>query len=462
MSNLDFPHAEPAWLLSPPSPETFLWAGRRGLGRAVWWLKRFDPTLYVPAIAELSTTWMGYDYQVDDNHAAYLIELAELSGRADEIAAATFDAALRNASRVDACHVDDLMDEWVRRGRAGAREAVERGFEAEITKGRTIGGNAIIALEGVAGLVRIARRVGASLSSHEGYDPFGWINNANVTDDVEDAEERLRKLADTDEQIAAFLRTVDAERVASTQHNAEYAAERARRVSLEDIVAAVQDPALTLYQRGRLAWRWWDWASDGEWSDGAKLFVESEDSALVWALQRAFKAGSHGTKFRPFPLPISGLVARSMHADERIRKASRYVLAVQSGQEVVAAGRALLDDGDFKDDVIRMLSDAFQPEDVGRVLRAVGGIPLEDAEELHSVGLDVKSVCESTKRLVVQPLLRWLYEHTPCAFCRSNAVEEMLALGTMPPDVAFEAAFDSSVRTRRLIAGEPPDADETD
>jgi len=48
--------------------------------------------------------------------------------------------------------------------------------------------------------------------------------------------------------------------------------------------------------------------------------------------------------------------------------------------------------------------------------------------------------------------LLWVYEQTPCSFCRNGSVSDLLELGLLPPELSGECRDDCNFETRELVA----------
>jgi hypothetical protein len=73
------------------------------------------------------------------------------------------------------------------------------------------------------------------------------------------------------------------------------------------------------------------------------------------------------------------------------------------------------------------------------------------ADLVHRLGLDLLDLAEG-RDAGLAPLLIWLAEATPCSFCRHGAIERLIELDALLPELALEAIHDSNDQIRMLVA----------
>jgi hypothetical protein len=452
--------AEPEWLRQPPTPGAFLDAVSKGLGRAVLWLKKFDPEPYVPGVRTAFTSWLGYDYLLDPDNTDYLMQLAELTRCPEQIEHATLDSLQPGLDGAPAMHGVRLASHWAKRGHACAKEAIYRLFEVEAKTGRFVGGRSIIVLDGFDGLLYVARKSGGDADPCGWETPETWLWTCVERAGVADAEARLREMANLDARLASFLQALDAKRASARE--LEVKKSEKRIPTLDEMATFANDPVSRRRNVRGLASDWAHRCPEVEWMQGARMLFSSPGEGMLYALRCAFTSERGDAPFRRFPLGAAQLAAHVDNPDAGLRTACRMILACHPGRVARQTALRLLAAGDTADDVIKMLTWTLEAGDVPLILKAVERTELLNRVALHSVGMDIKHLVWSDSAPFVMPLLRWLYEHTPCGFCRQHAVEEMLRLGPLPRDIALEAACDASLDTRHLVLKGKYSPDEAD
>jgi len=74
----------------------------------------------------------------------------------------------------------------------------------------------------------------------------------------------------------------------------------------------------------------------------------------------------------------------------------------------------------------------------------------KNPEDLHSVGLDLIALFDITDDKSFFNCAMWVYENTPCSFCRFSAVGTLYDWKLLPKEIQAECRFDSFDETRDL------------
>lgn len=440
--------AEPAWMTVAPSPEEFLDAAKQGLGRAVHWLKRFDPAPYLPSVIEVNTRWLGWDLQCNGSFAEYTLELADLSGQPATCAEATFRAGAEEHDLETAWHLDDLIVAWHGRGHQEALAALHGFFESNLRQGRAVGGHSIVAIKGYEGLCHVARRTAAMLVPDGQFAPHLFVDTCREDGGVADAEDRLRADAASDPAIAAFVRMMDDDLERNRSRSAN---ENPRAcVTLDELLGVARDRSIPRGQRTLDVSRWGREAFDAEYAAGARELLDSDDPEVPVVLRRAFMVRPDASTFRPFPLGAEALAERVDDPMPEKRSIVRMILARNHGEVARRTAVRLLERGDCRDEVLRMFGENLFVTDVPLIEKAVFAIPHTDELYVHDTGLDVLAITDEFTDSAMSELLRWVYERTPCRMCREGAVRNLLDVGPLPGEIAFEAVYDASSDTRYM------------
>jgi hypothetical protein len=112
-----------------PSEAEFRRVVRRGLGRAVLYLRQHDPAPYRAAIRDLALHWQGYDRQIEGSRAAYLTELIDCSDAPHVIHDEVIAAITSAEDDDDGLHLLELGVLLARRGDDRARHAMYQRYQ---------------------------------------------------------------------------------------------------------------------------------------------------------------------------------------------------------------------------------------------------------------------------------------------------------------------------------------------
>lgn len=100
-------------------------------------------------------------------------------------------------------------------------------------------------------------------------------------------------------------------------------------------------------------------------------------------------------------------------------------------------------------DVLKLLVLNYRPEDgelIGSTLRRIN----PGAESTHGIGMTILEICKENCGSELFEALNWVYEQTPCSNCRRQAVEFLLRLGKIAPEVLEECRYDAIERIRKM------------
>ena len=79
---------------------------------------------------------------------------------------------------------------------------------------------------------------------------------------------------------------------------------------------------------------------------------------------------------------------------------------------------------------------------------------VDSSNDLHSLASDALKFVKAHPDPANGPaILLRVYESTPCAHCRKIAVQQMIELRCLPPEIAEECRFDANDEIRALAAG---------
>lgn len=98
---------------------------------------------------------------------------------------------------------------------------------------------------------------------------------------------------------------------------------------------------------------------------------------------------------------------------------------------------------------IRLLRKTYQVGDRRLVRGALEKVPAMEPDTRHSIVSDLLDVLRANLHPENGRLLLFAYEHTPCTYCRREAVTMMRELDVLPKWVRRECAFDADAEIRR-------------
>jgi hypothetical protein len=74
----------------------------------------------------------------------------------------------------------------------------------------------------------------------------------------------------------------------------------------------------------------------------------------------------------------------------------------------------------------------------------------EDIDFRHEVGIDLIDIIDKQRNTELIDCSLWLYENTPCAYCRQQILEILIALKQIPQNILEECLHDCSPEIQEI------------
>ncbi len=276
----------------------------------------------------------------------------------------------------------------------------------------------IVNLDGLKGLDWVLAHANPDVLQAESWQLSGWLEDALEVDGEEAVEAWKQRARETNEFVRRELDRQE-NRVYNPRERekltyAEMRGTWTRRSTFSWVVDADDDEI-------KLAWKAMESESDPDW---------------LWRL-----AG--GLKRRPDLCEVEAIIRRGRDWPQ---EPNPFAIALElvSDPRVRQFGLDLLAKGQIVSGVTALMS-SIAPGDEPTVLEAIG--KLEDEWDLHSVGLDILQVKVD---LDWAGLLNWVYEWTPCSFCRNSAVHDLIKHQLATREMLEECLLDCDQDTREV------------
>jgi hypothetical protein len=409
----------------PLSRRAFRRAVQVGHGRARMHVDAFGAAEFRDEILEAATVCSVYDPQVEDLPAAWLADLCVSAGVVEEFVkqapAGTYsDRELRCA----------LLKELATRGYSGAREALYEACQPT-EYGELHGAEELIDLDGAAGLLAVARTLGAVALA----DPsFQICDTATWVFDEEHGEGRavevLQAAAELDPSIRRFLE--------SLSEPTETPSLTREVTTVDEAVASIVNSSGSVY--GELS-HWGRHASIREIEPIVQIALS--DAAPI-VLENALRCLG-GSSILPLRTELFRLLG---HDDARVRFFCARTVGRHRDPAVRAAGLAALADGVAL--ALVLLRKNTLPEDAPALRAAL--YPSDDRQLQHRLVFDIVDLLEDGTGVRDLALALYVYEESPCQNCRAAAVRLMLAWEMCPAWVLQEGCHDASEEVRGLCS----------
>jgi hypothetical protein len=410
---------------------------RKGQGRIVLHLREHGTAPIEDELLEACLHSLAYDAQCEGTRAEWLMELLDLTGNTAFYRDRILEALPGATEFWDVPQLLGLALEFARRGSSQARAALYETFDRQQFHEEWLGGEQIVALDGVAGMLHVAEVVGTRLSG----DPEGWVDGSVLSLACEQCGEEpvmaaLRARAQDCPAVRAYL-----DSIASLKARHHAAASAARTVKNVDQILADIEAATGPFRGQFIAFGRTAGALDLE-RVFDRLLVESRQEQLLrclWVFRR-----------RALPRLDGRLFALAEGTDRELQEAALAALAASQAGSIRDLGLRLLrtDPETITRGALTLFRKNYAPGDHAAIEAVL--VNLEEDGATHGIGFDLLDVAESQPDPELASCLNWVYERTPCSNCRWVALRELLKRERASAEMLREAAWDCAEDTRAL------------
>ena len=318
----------------------------------------------------------------------------------------------------------ELMCFYVQAGDVHAKAAIYKKFQELMPNKEGLGEKEIVTLDGVQGLIHVARQVGDFLSKSETiWDASEVIYQYQETHPAGDPWGILKKESRNDKSIMMFLHMAQQFRPVarrSTGSSYEQLTEliEKRPVRLESVKPNVLE----------------HFARD--------LMTETNDKVLQNRLASFMN--------QPFPLDFHILMRLTERNNILIKHYAYQALSHFQNDEVRELAIQNLKQGRLVIDSLDILKKNYRPEDDRLILSVLNRERNE--EYFKDISFELWGIYLQHKpgKYGVQALLK-VYEKVTCPNLRQDVVEILAKHGLLPPKIKQEARYDCNLRTRALV-----------
>lgn len=431
--------------IPPLSPAAFAAALRKGQGRARLHVQYYGLDDVVELVLAACVHNQVYDQQCEDSRAPWLFAMFHATPHYARFRAALCEALATETNNWHLHQICGLFRAMIAAGDDGLRPHLHA-FVLKIAQANGdapwLGVEEWVALEGLAGVVELARLYGQQLLAN----PKAWVYDQLLHAADQDFTTPLTALAETDPVLRAYLAYV-AERQPATPKTDFEALQQQRREQVRQKYSVQRILAAARAQQGDFP---------GFYGAFGRYALPTELEEIYAALLAATTTEERLRLlwvFRRVPLPHlhEDFFAWACGAEAELARAALTALAQVHDPRVYALGKEkvaqpLLGPNAEALDLFLHNYDAAVAPLITQALINLTPSP----DEAHALGYDILALAEQHTDPALAAALCWMYEHTPCGHCRYQSVVRLDALGQLPAALSAECGFDAEESIRNF------------
>lgn len=423
---------------SSPSLDQQRDALRKGLGRAVQWAttgQLDDDPLLAACLQD-----MRYDVQVEDSRGEWLWRMIREVGAVDRFRVPILHALYELSDERSANQLCELARCYAETGDQAFRTRLYEIVEQKpIVDSEWLGEQEIIGLDGEQAFLFAARVRGQRLAGRE----WEWDDDSLVDEAIERfGEERVNVLLDQtkDGALRSFQAGWQRQKHARAERGSDIPhREVMRGITVQEILSVAESSDSRYY----FFRRWGTHAEDADLELILQHLSGIREPTVIANLLQVFAN-------REPPRFDARLVELCRHGDAEVRRRALGALKKMKHPLVREFALSELEEGTRGGSVVGLFIRNYQQGDERRILAAIES--LDDDDELHWPLMDVIMVLEANLEADCSQLGVMAYASTPCEMCRFDAAGLLFGQHVAPGWLTDECRFDSSERTRGLVA----------
>jgi hypothetical protein len=465
------------------SPEQFRDALRKGLGRAVQHVRNSLPEAVREDLLHACLISLACDQQIEGSRAPWLFFLLEQTDDLDYYGPRIYERyfdLVQDRIRNDTQHqLFVLMCEFAEYGCKNAKAEVyrffDRQFEPENYDGWFYGQYAIVAMDGIHGLLYVLERFGRYIKNSQdaSFAHSCLMESAEEQFGKEEVQTALKTEAERNEFVRFFLEHpttqpdyVDHEVLKYEKETAEEKGKRSRlEYPLREMVERFLAEDFSKYQNDEkfvkspvrffsslFSHARYNFLVAGVWADKKDLeyayqkMCETDDPTRKAVLLKTFENQS-------LPKVETHLFDLLVSDDKELAEAVKDALSNTKHPLVREKALELLQANPVPPnwfDGLALLENNFQMEDIPTILSSLRANRITDDGVLYDIVRYLWKIDLNNKSNAYAPVFLWMYENSPCSDYREQVVECLLGMDQLPPEILEECRNDCNSEIREL------------
>lgn len=412
----------------------------KGLGRAYLYVEKNGDELIRDQLLHACLINQSYDRQCEDSRAEWLMSLINLSKNRDFYIPNIIASLASSSEYSDVNQLYELCKLIAEQGDESAKIAIYEKFDLQEFNKSYLGGDEIIQMDGLEGLLHVAEVIGKRLIEEEGYwDTDILYCQACEMFGKEPTDEFLVGHAKENRFVTAYLNELKKNEERRKPKDSRSHKERFRdEYPIERILDEINNG------KGRYAFmRFGRYATTDEIEKVYNLLISEISKEKLIRYLWIFR----NRELPRLPQTITDLAFSS---DHEIQDAAITAISNLSDPSVhdIAINICSNQNKKIALKAIELFVNNYQESDSKFIEPMLTNVA--DKDIMHWACLDAIKLFEKHPLEELTNTMLWVYENTPCTHCRNNATQLLIENGWLPETQLNECLYDCVNDTREL------------
>lgn len=432
----------------PVTNKEFEAAVRRGLGRAVLWLKRGEVVPDHDFLLHACTHNLAYYLQGSEDRARYMFDIIQSTGEPEYYARAVERSLNEISDNEDDWWEEDersigqmfgLLGLWAKSSDDSVRSSLYSFFGKHSAGSDYSRPEVLVNIDGLKGYLAVARQWILHPRKQDDHWTEAWLlEHVEERFGLEPVQSFLEQAAEAEPAIGVYL--AEAREKQAAWHTRQNRASPRDRPDYGELRRLIFSPG---ERKNHLVWgRWGATLSEDDAERLAGELLAETDAQRLERYLLLFRV-------RPFPFDHMPLLALARSGDQQVVTAARAALARIEDASVHDLALELLETDERPWELIELLERNFREGDekaIERILEELWGV-----KKLERIGLKLRKVVEENITPAAAPALLLFYERGYCGMCRHGTIKLLDELGQLPPYIVEEGPYDADDSIREYM-----------
>jgi hypothetical protein len=413
---------------------------QKGLGRVFNYIAQHNQQEIRQELLNACLHNLVYDPQCESSRAEWLFELINSTNDLEFYRKNIFQALPVTNEFWDVQQLYDLVLIWAKQGCLEARQIIYQTFEQQEFNESWLGGKHIIAIDGIQGLLAVAEIIGTRLiEDNELWEDDYLITQATEIFGKNRVIKVIEKEAINNSKVKAYLDSVKTYLENMLKQKEHRRKRKNNTIDIDTIFEKIEQKKY----RGYVLSRFGRHATETEINlVFNKLLLETRKEQLIRYL--------HIFKDRQLPRLNSRLFDLAQSDDEEIQLATIAALAINRDDSLRNLALKLIKEQPkpIYNRILKLLINNYQLGDFKTIESILN--KSQDIDFRHEVGIDLIDIIEEQRTTELIDCSLWVYENTPCSYCRQQILEILIELKQIPQNILEECLHDCSSEIQEI------------